>query len=68
MPYNFKSTMIQVRKAYADGMESSVELAKLFSISPSQVNTWSHIYDFVGYKKRRAAMLIDATIKSVKAD
>lgn len=60
--------MIQVRKAYADGMESSVDLAKLFGISPSQVNVWSNIYDFVGYKERRAAMLIDATIKSVKAD
>ena len=60
--------MIQVRKAYADGMTSTINLAKLYSISPSQINTWKHIYDFDGYKERRAEMLQIATIKSVQAE
>lgn len=53
MGKDYRSTVVEVRRSYADGVTDLITLARLFKVSPKQIEIWKRTYDFDGYTKRR---------------
>ncbi|KKN53491.1 hypothetical protein LCGC14_0601880 [marine sediment metagenome] len=59
------TSMIQARKVYADGITSSIELSRMFKVSPGTINLWKELYDFEGYTNRKMSMLAEVAVDEV---